>query len=91
MRRHVWRHHSGRRRLWEFCGGVCSPNTPKSDLPSWEALQTEEISSGTGGLERMGLGIPAVRANTSSVSLTLDTRLGYRRTDLEYQGATDRE
>ncbi len=25
--RHLWRHHS----LGRFCGGVCSPNTPKSD------------------------------------------------------------
>ncbi len=38
----------------------------------------------------MGLGIPDARADTNGASLTLDTRLGYRGTDLEYLGVADR-
>ncbi len=37
----------------------------------------------------MGLGIPAARADTSGASLTLETRQGTRRTDLESLGVTD--
>ncbi len=37
----------------------------------------------------MGLGIPAVRVDTSGASLALDIRLGTRGTDLKSLGVTD--
>ncbi len=58
-------------------------------IPIMGSASDRGISSGTGGLTWVDLGIPAARADTSGASLTLDTRQGVRRTDLKSLGVID--
>ncbi len=68
----------------------CTQPKRNKAIPIMGSASDREISSRTEGLEWVDLGIPAARADTSGASLTLDTRLGNWRTDLEYLGVADR-
>ncbi len=80
---YLLRHHSEPCDLGRFCGGVRSPNTPKSDSHHGKRF-TQGNQFREGGLKGVGLGMPAACGDTSGASLTLDTRLS------EYLGVTDR-
>ncbi len=74
---------------WGSSEMVYAAQTQHKAIPILGSASDRGISSGTGGHKRKGLRIPAACADTSGTSLTLDTRQGTRRIDLESLGVTD--
>ncbi len=60
-----------------------------SAIPTLGSVSDRVNSSWTGGSESVDLGIPAVRTDTSGVSLKLDLNRRTRRTDLKSFDVTD--
>ncbi len=60
-----------------------------SAIPTLGSVSDRGNSSWTGGAERVDFGRPAVRTDTSGVSLKLDLNQRTRRTDLKSLDVTD--